>query len=86
MTKRTFTKYPSNYVKASFARNKISDDEANEVEIKVKQLLQDKDYNLQGIIWYMAGNMPDLPLGEFIDVLNKIYHVDGIDIPGWDKR
>lgn len=84
--KRTFTKYPNSYVKASLDRSRISDDEANEVETKVKQLLQDTDYDLQGIIWYMAGNMPNLPLREFIDILNKIYHVDGIDIPGWDKE
>lgn len=83
--KRTFTKYPNSYVKASLDRNRISDDEANEVETKVKQLLQDTDYDLQGIIWYMAGNMPNLSLREFIDILNKVYHVDGIDIPGWDK-
>jgi len=72
MSKRTFTKYPSGYVKAS---------STNKEDIKnyVKQLISEGD-DLQ-LIFNIGGRFPSLTIHEFTGIVNDLYN-EGIKIPG----
>ena len=72
MTKRTFTKYPSSYVKASTSNT-------DAIKAYVKELIAEGD-DLQ-LIFNIGGRFPSLTISEFTQIVNDLYD-EGVKIPG----